>query len=49
MSADDKKRKLLEKELRKLGVKEQEILDRLIEEIDAIAKFIIETYKAVKK
>lgn len=45
MSAEEKKRKLIEKELRKLGINDQELLEKLIDQIDSLAKIIIESYK----
>lgn len=48
MSANDKKRKLIEKELTKLGIKDKEQLEKMIDEIDEFAKLIIDIYKNVK-
>lgn len=48
MGADDKKRKLIEKELVKLGIKDKEQLEKIIDEIDEFAKLIIDIYKDVK-
>jgi len=48
MSAEEKKRKIIERELIKLGVKDQETLDKMFEEIDGFAKIIIEIYKNLK-
>lgn len=48
MSAEEKKRKIIENELKKLGIQDKEVLEKLIDEIDTFAKLIIQAYKASK-
>jgi hypothetical protein len=49
MSQEDKKRKLLEKEIRALGIEDKFLIEKLVDEIDMFARIVMEAYLLYKK
>jgi hypothetical protein len=48
VSIEDKKRKLIEKELQNLGITDKEQIESLVDSLDTFARLIIDMYKASK-
>lgn len=49
MRAKDKKYRILEKELRRIGYTDPEVIDKAIEELNTIAMICIDAYRSLKK